>query len=123
MIGDAAGGLREAEALEDSTGGRGRVPEMGRAEVEGRRSRASEAALDEGVAEEHIGCGAPLLLHKHLPQEVPACVGHTLGKRGLCRLRGNLKNGGHGLVFGPRRLLGQHFHNGTGNTPVHRIII
>lgn len=35
MIGDAAGGLSEAEALKDSTGG-GRVPEGGRAGVEGR---------------------------------------------------------------------------------------
>lgn len=87
------------------------------------RCQGSEAALDEGVAEEHICCGAPLLFHKHLPQEVPACVGHALGKHGLCRLRGDLKYGSHGLVFSPRRLLGQHFHNGTGNAPVHRIII
>lgn len=81
---------------------------------------ASEAALDERVAEQNFCCGPPLLLHKHLPQEVPACVGHALGKHGLGGLRGNLKNGRHGLVFGPRGFLGQHFHNRAGNTPVDK---
>lgn len=77
----------------------------------------SEYALDERVAEQDVCGGTPLLLHKHLPQEVPAGVRHPLGQRGLRRLRGDLKNGRHGLVFGPRRFLGQHFHDGAGHTP------
>lgn len=77
----------------------------------------SEAALDEWMAEQNVSSGTPLLLHKHLPQEVPACVGHALRERGLGRLGGNLKNGRHRLILGPRRLLSQHFHNGAGNTP------
>lgn len=59
MIGDAAGGLSEAEALEDSPGGRprdgagwsgGGVPRLW-GPGEGGGGRASETALDEGVAE------------------------------------------------------------------------
>ena len=78
---------------------------------------ASEAALDERVAEKTVRGGPPLLLHEHLPQEVPARVGHTVGEHGLRRLGGNFKNGCHGLVLGPRRFLGQHFHDGAGDTP------
>lgn len=69
------------------------------------------------MAEQKVCSGPPLLLHKHLPQEVPASVGHTLGKRGLCRLGGDLKNGCHGFVLGPRGFLGQHLNNGAGDTP------
>ena len=79
--------------------------------------QASEAALDERVAEQHVRGGPPLLLHEHLPQEVPAGVGHALRKQRLRGLGGDLKNGRHGLVLGPRGFLGQHFHNSAGNAP------
>lgn len=82
--------------------------------------RASEAALDERVAEQTVCGGPPLLLHEHLPQEVPARVGHAVGKHGLRRLGGDLKNSRHGLVLCPRGFLGQHFHDGAGNAPEER---
>lgn len=69
------------------------------------------------MAEQNVCSGPPLLLHKHLPQKVSASVGHALWKRGLRRLRGDLKNGCHGFVLGPRRFLGQHLDDGAGNTP------
>lgn len=80
-------------------------------------SRTSEAALHEGVAQQGVGRRPPLLLHKHLPQEVPAGVGHALGQRGLRGLRGDLEDGRHGFVLGPRRLLGQHLHHSAGHAP------
>lgn len=87
----------------------------------GRRGRGSagtsEAALHEGVAQQGVRRRPPLLLHEHLPQEVPAGVGHALGQRGLGGLRGDLENGRHGFVLGPRRLLGQHLHDSAGHTP------
>lgn len=69
------------------------------------------------MAQQSVRRRPPLLLHKHLPQEVPAGVGHALGQRGLRGLRGNLENGRHGFVLGPRRLLGQHLHDSAGHTP------
>lgn len=128
MIDDRAGRWSDAEPWSLVTGGPGDgagAGEEGRCQGRGGLTgrggegglQASEAALDERVAEQTVCSGPPLLLHKHLPQEVPASVGHALGKHGLCRLGGNLKNGCHGLVLRPWRFLGQHFHNSAGNTP------
>lgn len=111
-----------AGALDNDSGG----GECGTSRGRGRRikegggrgsSRTSEAALHKGVAQQGLCRRPPLLLHKHLPQEVPAGVGHALGQRGLCGLRGDLEDGRHGFVLGPRRLLGQHFHHSAGHTP------
>lgn len=107
----------------------GGVLGTGQAGVEGRRRGhggltgtgggpwASEDALDKRVAEQNVCGGPPLLLHKHLPQEVPACIRHAVGEHGLRRLGGDLKDGRHCFVLCPWRFLGQHFHNGAGNTP------
>lgn len=46
---------------------------QGRGGGEGGRTD-SEAALDERVAQQEVCSGTALLLHKHLPQEVPASV-------------------------------------------------
>lgn len=121
MIDDRAGSWSDAGPW-----GRGGLERRGGAGARGRPRRQgkgdgvrrpSEAALDERVAEKTVRSGPPLLLHEHLPQEVPARVGHAVGEHGLRRLGGNLKNGCHGLVLGPRRFLGQHFHDGAGDTP------
>ncbi len=70
------------------------------------RSVGSEAALDKRVAENPLGSGPPFLFHKDLPQEVPACVRHTLRQVWLSRLGCNLENGCHCFIFSPRGLLG-----------------
>lgn len=100
-----------------SRGGEERCREASQAGEGKGGPRASEAALDERVAEQPVCSGPPLLLHEHLPQEVPGRVRRALWKNGLRRLGGDLKNGCHGLVLGPRRLLGQHFHNSAGDAP------
>lgn len=128
MIDDRAGSRSGAEPWSLVTWGAlgtGRAGEEGRSRGQGGLAgrggeggpRASEAALDERMAEQDVCSGPPLLLHKHLPQEVPARVGYDIGKHGLCRLGRDLKNGCHGLVLRPRRFLGQHLHDSAGNTP------
>lgn len=131
MINDKAGSWSVAEARNQVVGGGGPGDGAGwrggeapgpwtpRRQGRGRggRTRASEAALDKRVVEQNICGGPPLLLHKHLPKEVPAGVGHPVWKHGLRGLGGDLENGCHGLVLRPRRFLSQHLNNSAGDAP------
>lgn len=123
MTGQEAGMMLSPGAwwLEDNRGGEG-PGEEGSCRGGGvGGQQASEAALDERVTKQDVCRGPPLLFYEHLPQEVPARVGHSFREHRLCRLGGDLKNGSHSLELSPRRFLGQHFHNGAGNTPADRV--
>lgn len=67
---------------------------------------------------EQLFCRRPLLgLHEDPFEELPAVVRHVGGQDGVSGLRGDLKDGSHGLELCPRRSLSQHLHNGAADTP------
>lgn len=67
---------------------------------------------------EQLFCRRPLLgLHEDPFEELPAVVRHVGGQDGVSGLRGNLKDGRHGLELCPRRSLSQHLHDGAADTP------
>lgn len=67
---------------------------------------------------EQLFCRRPLLgLHEDPFEELPAVVRHVGGQDRVSGLRGDLKDGCHGLELCPRRSLSQHLHDSAANTP------
>lgn len=80
---------------------------------------ASRSAEDLGErVSEQLFCARPVFgLDEDAPNEVFGLLGDVRRQHGVRGLGGYFKDGGHGFVFGPRRLLGQHLYYGAAETP------
>lgn len=67
---------------------------------------------------EQLFCARPEFgLDKDAPDEVSGLLRDVQRQHWVRGLSGDFKDGCHGLVLGPRRLLRQHLHHGAAETP------
>lgn len=69
------------------------------------------------MPEQLFGARSVFGFHKNAAQEVPPLLRDVRGQQRVGGLGGNLEYGGHGFVFGPRGLLGQHLHHCAAQAP------
>lgn len=72
------------------------------------------------MSEQLLGARPVFGLHKDAVDEVSRLLRDVRGEQRVGGLGGDLEYGGHGFIFSPGGLFGEHLHHGAAQTPASR---